>query len=135
MPALAPGNFSKPMGKKRELSLHSIGLRNQNSLDLATERFSARDAEQRILIYRINSRDIILTLKGTALDIHACANTNHTVLSKYSELSNTSSHSPRANTHRQNCSNNFHVDLVKLVLFVIVHVDQASECSLNLYSD
>ena len=38
-----------------------------------------RSAEQRILIYRINSRDIILTLKGTALDIHACGNTNHTV--------------------------------------------------------
>ena len=39
--------ISKPMGKKtRELSLHSMGSRSQNSLDLATERFSARDPSE-----------------------------------------------------------------------------------------
>ena len=59
-----------------------------------------RSAEQRILIYRINSLVIILTLKRTALDIQGCGNTNHTVHSKYSDqLSNTSSRSPRANTN------------------------------------
>ena len=75
MPALAPGNFSKPMGKEtREFSLHRLE-KAEFSWPRDQKVQCSRSTEERILIVRFTSRDIILTPKGTALDSQARGNT------------------------------------------------------------
>ena len=81
MPALAPGNFSKPMGKKtRELSLHSIGFEKIRIFKTTRPKGSAPAIHQKAYLIQVTRSHVNTEGHGPLIFTRAETKLNYTVL-------------------------------------------------------